>query len=279
MPLCKNSTPEEEEGCFTSEENGWKFQWDNRNFVVDADVVIRFVEDFVLPSNHFWAADQNGRRGGYRRATDRGGATREEPCKCEDLLDRSGDRFVPYNVWCEPSEGGAGAIVRHYYRDAASNNADRGQEREYEDESKQMTLSRCYAPESTPAWNYYSALVDANHKTAELVSSVTEGPPGQENGEEEGRIPRRLIFTHKNNLFDCDISKRSPEHLSLAENAKATVRAYRRIWPDVEYVFLTDGDCIDALNRTEPGLIPWFNSGLEGVSIFAFILFDCRLTC
>jgi len=85
-------------------------------------------------------------------------------------------------------------------------------------------------------------------------------------GEEEHRIPRRLIFTHKDNLFDCSKSTTKPELFTLAENAKATLNAYRRVWPDVDYTFLTDEDCIHALNQTEPDLIGWFISGsLEGM--------------
>jgi len=244
--LCENVSQEEERDCFMSKKNEWKFQWDNRHFFVDVDVVIQFVKDFVLPMR--------------------------KPCKCKDLLDRQHDRIVLYNIWCEVEGAGNGAsttansssVVRHYYRDAVSN-IDR------EHKQEQVLFPRCNLPKSTPTWNYYDALVTANANTAGHASRVTENAPNQVKGGEQllsGRIPHRLIFTHKDNLFDCLKSasvSTPPELYNLAENAKATANAYSKIWPDLEVVFLSDGDCINALNQTEPGLIPWFNSGLEGM--------------
>jgi len=255
VPLCHNSTREDEKYCFTKEKNGWKFQWDNRNFLVDVDVVIRFVNDYVLPM-------------------------RKSPCKCKELLERQDERMVMYNVWCEAEIGSnnvgndgasiratsknSSLAVRHYYRDPIrSNNIDLRPKKLEGD-----IFPRCKQPDITPTWNYYNILIHANQNTAERASRITANPPTQVavKGEEEPRIPHRLIFTHKDNLFDCSKSTTKPELFNLAENAKATLNAYRRIWPDVDYTFLTDEDCIHALNQTEPDLIGWFNSGsLEGM--------------
>ena len=248
VQLCENATAEEERDCFTNKDNERKFQWDNRHFVAEAGVVLRFINDFVLPM-------------------------RMRPRRCDDLANRQHDRFVLYNVWCrerEVVESNSTPVIKHYYR-----NVDVGQRPPSEATINQKEgdgfLPRCDSPNSTPTWNYYNALVDENAKIARYARSYTPSPDKPPHGEEQtgGRIPHRLIFTHKRNLFDCANSASAttkPELHNLAENAKATINAYKAIWPDLEYVFLTDDDCIRALNETEPDLIGWFNSGLEGMS-------------
>lgn len=150
-------------------------------------------------------------------------------------------------------------------------------------EQKRLNLYRCPKPLNSPLWNYFDALVDENAEMAKKVghiilasrtdSNTDNETKGEEFGEGDGannnQIPHRLIFTHKDNLFNCSISASnstmSPNVHTLAENAKATVRAYHQIWSDLQYVFLTDDDCIDALHLTEPELIPFFNDPeLEG---------------
>lgn len=150
-------------------------------------------------------------------------------------------------------------------------------------EQKTLNLYRCPKPLNSPLWNHFDALVDENAEMAKKVghiilasrtdSNTDNETKGEEFGEGGGannnQIPHRLIFTHKDNLFNCSISASnltmSPNVHTLAENAKATVRAYHQIWPDLQYVFLTDDDCIDALHLTEPELIPFFNDPeLEG---------------
>lgn len=252
VPLCENTPVEEEKLCFTNKENERKFHWANRDFVVDADVVVHFISKFVVPM--------------------------KGPRQCKDLLDAQGDRFVLYNVWCGVSSvNSTNVIVKHYFRELESR---------YSDERERPLLPICPLPQKTPSWNYYYALVHENSNTADHARQLT-GSPLLYNDEGQGlkpRIPHRLIFTHKHNLFDCSISasiSASPDLYNLAENAKATVNAYSKIWPDLEFKFLTDEDCLEALNQTQPGLIPWFNSGLAGEFLCDYCTFttsDCTIS-
>jgi hypothetical protein len=114
-------------------------------------------------------------------------------------------------------------------------------------------------------WKYYRALVDVNANIVAVARNVTEDPT---HSRDEGSpfIPHRLVFTHKYNIFDCSISAHlmtPPGLFTVAENAKATINAYRQVWSDLEVVFLTDDDCIEVINASEPQLIPYFES-LEG---------------
>lgn len=122
-------------------------------------------------------------------------------------------------------------------------------------------------------WNCHNDLVDENSYTVDRANRAFHYVPNDNRSKEEhrfeDRIPHLLVFTHRYNLFDCSVSasnSTSPNLHTLAENAKATVKAYSRIWSDLHFVYLSDEDCIDALNRTEPGLIPFFNDvKLEGM--------------
>lgn len=149
-------------------------------------------------------------------------------------------------------------------------------------------LPRCTPPTNSSMWNYLDAIVDENVEMTKRVKNhilfnhhhrnnnssfhaKNEMRGGGDNDRNKHRIPHLLIFTHKEDLFNCSLSASnstsmlSPNLYALAENAKATVKSYHQIWPDVQYVFLSDNDCLDALNRTEPELIPFFNDGnLEG---------------
>ena len=145
-----------------------------------------------------------------------------------------------------------------------------------------LQIPRCHPPNlNTSSWIYYNALVDTNLNTAAKALNLTDNPSRttlqqQRNDTSNNNssitaiigyskyIPHRLIFTHKENLFNCSISASSsttssPHLYTLAENAKATVNAYRKIWSDLEVVFLTDQDCLQALNEVEPDLIPFFH--------------------
>lgn len=133
-------------------------------------------------------------------------------------------------------------------------------------------LLRCPQPRHSPKWDCYNDLVDENSDTVERARRLFDYATYENRSKEEtelgDRIPHLLIFTHKHNLFDCSVSasnSTTPNLYTLAENAKATVRSYSRIWSDMHFVFLSDDDCVDALNRTEPDLIPFFNDEkLEG---------------
>ena len=139
-------------------------------------------------------------------------------------------------------------------------------------------MHRCYPPNgNTSSWRYYKDLVDTNLDTAAKALNLTDNPATttqqlQQNNNNNNSpstvmgyseyIPHRLIFTHTENLFDCSISASnttSPHLYTLAENAKATVNAYSKIWPDLEVVFLTDQNCLHILNEVEPDLIPFFH--------------------
>lgn len=151
-----------------------------------------------------------------------------------------------------------------------------------------LMMPRCHPPnQNTSSWIYYKALVDTNLNTAAKAINLTDNPtrPTQQQQRNDNSnsnssvtvvgyskyIPHRLIFTHKENLFDCSISASSttsPHLYTLAENAKATVNAYRKIWSDLEVVFLTDQDCLQALNEVEPDLIPFFHKEVGKCFIF-----------
>jgi hypothetical protein len=110
------------------------------------------------------------------------------------------------------------------------------------------------------AWLYFQEVTKTNAALAVAARPFSiSGPPLAS----EPQIPRRLIFTHRYNLFDCE-SRR--DHLDptlhmLAANARQTVALYRQFWgePAAEVTFLTDTDCIRVLNATEPRLIRFFN--------------------
>ena len=139
-------------------------------------------------------------------------------------------------------------------------------------------MPKCQPPhQHIFSWKYYNALVDTNSETVAKAlewtenSTIVKSPPvdgGNNNGfsnsaADSKYVPHRLIFTHKQNLFNCSIfesNSTSPELYTLAENAKATANAYKNIWPDLEVVFLTDQDCLEALNEVEPDLIPFFHN-------------------
>ncbi|KAL3781889.1 hypothetical protein ACHAWO_010051 [Cyclotella atomus] len=115
-------------------------------------------------------------------------------------------------------------------------------------------------------WNYYSKISYENSDMSSRVRNFTSDPPPPIS---ESNIPHRLVFTHFADLFDCIRSaanSSSPLLYNLAENAKHTVNLYAEIWYDVEYVFLTDDDCVTVVNESMPELVRWFeNPMLEGM--------------
>jgi hypothetical protein len=162
-----------------------------------------------------------------------------------------------------------------------------------------LMMPRCHPPHqyTSSAWRYYNTLVDTNLVTAAKAIKLTDNPTTtqlQQNNNNNNNnnsssttklvgyskyIPHRLIFTHKQNLFNCSIfsasddTRTSPDLYTLAENAKATVNAYREVWSDLEVVFLTDQDCLQALNEVEPDLIPFFHREVGACTVVFLSLF------
>ena len=143
-----------------------------------------------------------------------------------------------------------------------------------QNEETHRTLRECDIPEDTVTWKYYDSLIDSNRQTAALARSLEEYVPPEpvSSGEEDSSIPRRLIFTHKLNLLDCDVSSSintDPGYHTLAHNVHDTINAYKKVWAaedddDIDVTFLTDEDCVQAISEVEPELLKYYD-GLEGM--------------
>jgi hypothetical protein len=83
VPLCEGVATEEEEACFLQDRK--KFSWDNRDFTVNADAILMYIEKFVLLYNTREMLNNSSSR------------------TCDELRTTLDDRFVMYNVWCTPS--------------------------------------------------------------------------------------------------------------------------------------------------------------------------------
>lgn len=154
-------------------------------------------------------------------------------------------------------------------------------------------LQRCNIPflpfEHNPIWTCYNDLVDENYDTViranqlfnydynyYSATSVRVEKEEERTASDESRIPHLLIFTHKYDIFNCttisaynnettstaSTTSQPPNNIyTLAENAKAIVKAYSRIWlNDMHFVYLSDADCITAINATEPELVSHFTN-------------------
>ena len=75
------------------------------------------------------------------------------------------------------------------------------------------------------------------------------------------RIPRRLVFTHKENILET----RAPAR--LYRNVRHTIDEYNRAWggETEEVSFLTDSRCHAAIERAEPALVPHFEAETKGM--------------
>ena len=144
-----------------------------------------------------------------------------------------------------------------------------------QNEETHRTLRECDIPEDTVTWKYYDSLIDSNRQTAALARSLEEYVPEPvSRGEEDSSlIPRRLVFTHKLNLLDCDVSSSintDPGYHTLAHNVHDTINAYKKVWAaeddddDIDVTFLTDEDCVEAISEVEPELLKYYD-GLEGM--------------
>ena len=154
-------------------------------------------------------------------------------------------------------------------------------------------VRECDVPEleqanNPAAWNYYDGLIEKNRHIASLARSVKEYAPKQglvadtlidaelqededdedfTNNKNEAKsfIPRRLLFTHKENLLVCEVSSTEPSLHTMAHNVRDTIKAYSEVWgDDMEYDFLTDVECRKAIYKTEPELLAYYDD-LEGM--------------
>ncbi|KAL3804882.1 hypothetical protein HJC23_006654 [Cyclotella cryptica] len=245
VPLCQGvSSAKHDKECLTSEENMRKFDWSERDFIVDTRVVIQFVRKFVL---------------------------QKKVRICNDLEADAMGEFVLYNVWCRDDGNVGGGVnsspkeklyIRHFYREKQAAGW-----KSVSNQQLQTNNTICPLPQNSSSWFYYRTLVDTNSNLASSARVLQEyAPKNTELLKDSNQIPHRLIFTHKTNLLECTNSASNstqPNLYTLAENVKATINAYRTLWADLQVSFLTDDDCIRTLNDTEYGfhLIPWYNSG------------------
>ena len=147
---------------------------------------------------------------------------------------------------------------------------------------------KCDVPEQSeiPGWLYYDGLIKKNRKMASMARNIEEYAPkrglvedidieqqeAEENGKEvinknvdQHSIPHHLIFTHKDNLLDCEVSSSEPSLHTMAHNVRDTIKTYRQVWgDDMEYSFLTDVDCRKAIYEAEPELLAYYDH-LEGM--------------
>jgi hypothetical protein len=159
---------------------------------------------------------------------------------------------------------------------AASVTVDRNRECDVP-EHKQLELDKA------ASWGYFDEMIEKNRETVLLARSVEEHTPIRDFGnleqhEHESRedkedggnynlepsIPHRLVFTHKDNLLDCDVSSSvnsEPSLHTFAHNVRDTVKSYKEVWgDDIQVTFLTDEDCRRALYETEPELLTYYDN-------------------
>jgi mannosyltransferase OCH1-like enzyme len=88
-----------------------------------------------------------------------------------------------------------------------------------------------------------------NISTHNPVPIDMRGPPSQ-----EFKIPRRIIFTYKDNILE---TKDPPV---LYENMLNTIQKYREEWgdPNAPVWLLTDADCVNAIHLARPNLVNYF---------------------
>lgn len=73
VPLCEGVSKEKEQNCFLKQRK--KFIWENRDFIVESDAILQYIENFVLFG-------------------------REKERSCEEMIGQLNERFVLYNIWC-----------------------------------------------------------------------------------------------------------------------------------------------------------------------------------
>ena len=99
----------------------------------------------------------------------------------------------------------------------------------------------------------------------ELQEDEEDNEDGSNKDDAKTFIPRRLLFTHKEDLLDCQVSSSEPSLHTMAHNVHDTIKAYSEVWgDDMEYDFLTDVECRKAIYKTEPELLAYYDD-LEGM--------------
>ncbi|KAL7541964.1 hypothetical protein ACHAXR_011389 [Thalassiosira sp. AJA248-18] len=73
VPLCEGVSEKELQSCFMSKRK--QFVWQNRDFVVESQAILQYIEHFVLFG-------------------------REKERSCEEMAEQLDMRFVMYNIWC-----------------------------------------------------------------------------------------------------------------------------------------------------------------------------------
>lgn len=87
---------EEEKECFITKKNRMSFIWENRDFTVKPDVILQYIEHFILASSK----------------------------ECNEMTSALDGGFVKYNIWCQTDDGAADdktslldpkLVLRHQY--------------------------------------------------------------------------------------------------------------------------------------------------------------------
>ena len=88
--MCEGVPRDEEEGCFLGRRK--EFIWDNRDFIVESDIILRYIEKFVL-----FVRERKERT-------------------CDELKYSLDKRFVLYNTWCvKPPENTTLSLWHNYH--------------------------------------------------------------------------------------------------------------------------------------------------------------------
>jgi hypothetical protein len=197
------------------------------------------------------------------------------------------------NVKNSVREGGFRVVKAGTTRSTKKSYVTRALKIDDDDKSASVTVDRnraCDVPEheqlkldKADSWGYFDELIEKNRETVLLARGVEEYTPKRDFGNleqhahdspedkedgvddnlEPSSIPHRLIFTHKDNLLDCDVSSSVNSEPSLhtyAHNVRDTIKSYKEVWgDDMQVTFLTDEDCRRALYDTEPELLAYYD--------------------
>jgi len=93
-----------------------------------------------------------------------------------------------------------------------------------------------------------------NNNNSGVQLSTQETKLTDDKKKSPGRIPHRLVFTHKANI----LQEKNPPH--IYDNIMNTIQMYQQAWnePNASIWFLSNDDCQRALAEAEPALVPHF---------------------